>query len=63
MVETKGQLMLEWTHLIRKLKKRSPDRYRRLRSLRAPEAHPLFRIVPGEVRGWERLQPSGRGRR
>jgi pyrimidine dimer DNA glycosylase len=63
MVETEGQLMLEWEHLMRKLKKRSPDRYRRLRSLEVPEAHPLFRIVPGEVRRWERLHPGGPGRR
>jgi hypothetical protein len=27
---------------------------RQLRRVKIPEPHPLFRIVPGEVRDWER---------
>lgn len=53
-VETRGQLMFEWRHLRRKLKARSPDLYRELRAVRVPDPHPLFRIVPGPVRRWER---------
>ncbi len=56
--ETRGQLAYEWTHLLRKLRVRSPALYRRLRTVKRPAAHPLFRIRPGPVRAWER--PRGR---
>jgi hypothetical protein len=59
--ETRGQLLLEWQHLRRKLRKRAPKYFRRIRSVEAPDPHPLFRIVAGGVREWERA--SGRGRR
>jgi pyrimidine dimer DNA glycosylase len=54
MRETTGQLDYEWKHLLRKLRRRSPARYRELRRLRRPQAHPLFRIIPGPLREWER---------
>jgi len=52
--ETRGQLLHEWRHLLRKLRRRSPARYRDYQSAQAPQPHPLFRIVPGKVRGWEK---------
>jgi hypothetical protein len=52
--ETDGQLFYEWAHLKRKLRARSPEVYRRFRNLDMPEPHPLFRIVPGKVREWEK---------
>jgi len=52
--ETAGQLLHEFAHLKRKLRVRDPLRYRELRSLRRPAAHPIFRIVPGPKRGWEK---------
>lgn len=52
--ETKGQLAYEWRHLLAKLERRSPARYRELRRLRTPEHHPLFRIVEGPVAPSER---------
>jgi hypothetical protein len=54
MDETNGQLLYEWKHLRRKLRTRAPDVYRRLRKVAAPEPHPLFRIVPGKIREWEK---------
>lgn len=51
---TAGQLDHEWRHLLRKLRARSPARYRQWRRLAAPEPHPLFRIRPGGVEPWER---------
>ncbi len=54
--ETEGQLLYEWRHLRRKLKRRDPPTYARHRSDHLPEAHPLFRIVPGSVREWERVK-------
>lgn len=52
--ETKGQLLYEWEHLQRKLEQRDPARREALRPVRVPLPHPLFRIVPGPVRAWER---------
>lgn len=61
-VETSGQLAYEWVHLLAKLSRRSPARYRLLRNLKEPEPHPLFRIVPGVVREWERVKSDRRGK-
>lgn len=52
--ETRGRLSHEWDHLLAKLCRRQPEAYRRLSSLTRPAPHPLFRIVPGPVRTWER---------
>ena len=54
LAETRGQLLYEWRHLKRKLKQRDPKRLRDLISVKIPAPHPLFRIVPGKVRDWER---------
>jgi hypothetical protein len=56
MAETRGQLLYEWRHLKRKLKRRDAKRYRDLLPVKIPAPHPLFRIVPGKVRDWERVQ-------
>jgi hypothetical protein len=53
--ETKGQLLYEWEHLGRKLQQRSPAWYRDRVAGAKPTAHPLFRIVAGGVRDWERV--------
>ena len=47
-----GQLAYEWSHLLRKLRRRSPAAYRRLRRTR-PRAHELFRLARGPVAAWE----------
>lgn len=52
--ETSGQLLYEWGHLKAKLRARAPQTGRQFRSVTIPEPHPLFRIVPGEVRDWEK---------
>jgi hypothetical protein len=54
LVETRGQLLFEWRHLKRKLRKRSPELYRQCRGLGCPRASPLFRIVAGPVQQWEK---------
>ena len=53
--ETKGQLLYEWEHLARKLQRRSPEWYRDRVAEVKPTSHPLFRIVAGGVRDWERI--------
>jgi Pyrimidine dimer DNA glycosylase len=52
--ETTGQLLFEWEHLQAKLRVRAPLVARQARALIAPEPHPLFRIVPGKRRSWEK---------
>jgi hypothetical protein len=50
---TRGQLQFEREHLKRKLRARDPSRLRLLKSA-ALRAHPLLRVIPGEVEPWER---------
>jgi hypothetical protein len=52
--ETKGQLLYEWAHLKKKLRTRAPQVCRMLQTIASPDPHPLFTIIPGEVKGWER---------
>jgi hypothetical protein len=52
--ETNEQLLQEWAHLREKLAKRTPHLYQLFRDVRMPEPHPLFRIVPGGIRDWEK---------
>jgi len=62
LTETRGQLSFEWKHLQAKLRSRSPELYREIRKLVQPRAHPLFRIVAGEVQAWEKsplVRPGG----
>ena len=53
-VETEGQLALEWNHLKAKLALRNPERLAGLQGLLLPEPHPLFSIQPGASRDWEK---------
>lgn len=52
--ETEGQLLYEWAHLRAKLHKRAPDLHRQFHGIVIPQSHPLFRIVPGKIREWEK---------
>jgi hypothetical protein len=52
--ETRGQVAAEWEHLMRKLKKRSPAKYREVVGVERRGVHPLFRVVAGGVREWEK---------
>ena len=54
MDETEGQLFYEWGHLRQKLQRRDQKRFSEVQNLRKPEAHPMFHIVAGGVRSWER---------
>ena len=54
MTETRGQLRYEWEHLKAKLRRRDVQKFRQFEKLAEPEPHPLFRLVPGEVRTWEK---------
>ncbi len=54
-LETRGQLQYEWEHLKRKLHVRDKERFRSSGSIEIPAHHPLFRLVKGEVRDWEKV--------
>jgi hypothetical protein len=54
--ETRCQLLYEWRHLKRKLKQRDPKRLRKFATVKIPAPHPLFKIVSGKVRDWERVK-------
>jgi hypothetical protein len=58
--ETTGQLLYEWSHLKRKLRRRNGSLYRRLLQVPVPDPHPMFRIVAGETRSWERMGGGAR---
>lgn len=53
--ETRGQLNYEWQHLQRKLKRRDPKRHRASLAIKNPAPHPLFKIIRGAVRDWEKI--------
>ena len=55
---TDGQLRYELEHLRNKLSVRAPQKNAEIARVTDPEAHPLFRVVPGEVEAWERLLPG-----
>ena len=52
--ETSGQLLYEWQHLKTKLGKRTAAMLLEYAKISEPIPHPLFRIVSGPVRNWER---------
>jgi hypothetical protein len=59
--ETRGQLLYEWRHLKAKLRVRAPELARKFRGVTAPETHPIFRIVAGGVREWEKIERQNSG--
>jgi hypothetical protein len=54
--ETEGQLRYEWVHLLRKLENRDHDRWIEFNAIQDPRPHPLFQIVVGSLRAWERIR-------
>lgn len=54
-VVTRGQLLHEWRHLMRKLARRDPARRAALARVARPRPHPLFRVTPGGIEPWERV--------
>ncbi len=54
--ETRGQLLYERNHLAGKLFRRDRRRFSELKNIKKPEPHPIFRIVAGGVREWERIR-------
>ncbi len=51
---SKAQLLFEFSHLKRKLRKRNPRKYRLLLKVKSPEAHSLFEATEGKIEKWEK---------
>jgi hypothetical protein len=54
--ETRGQLLNEWDHLLKKLEARSPDLARLWQAVPQPGTHGLFSLVDGPKRNWEKTR-------
>jgi len=54
---TIGQLYFEYAHLLKKLEKRDPEKYKEDQK-RDPQSHPLFRVVKGDVEPWEKSKDA-----
>jgi hypothetical protein len=59
--ETSGQLLYEWQHFKAKLRVRNPSVLSEVAQVKEPRPHPVFRIISGQVRNWERrkAEPAG----
>ena len=53
---TRGQLDVEASHLLAKLKERSPERVAGFPKPADLLPHPLFTVIPGPVADWERAR-------
>lgn len=53
---TDKQLRYEWQHYLGKIKKRSPNLYKKMMHITQPEPHPLFKVVKGEIEPWEKIK-------
>ncbi|MBR9681722.1 MAG: hypothetical protein GOV00_02900, partial [Candidatus Altiarchaeota archaeon] len=51
---SKGQVLYEFNHLLKKLKKRAPSKAKELKRLTNLSIHPLFYITEGGIATWER---------
>jgi len=49
-------IVSQWQHLLAKMKKRDPARYRKWRALKRPRCHPLLYVRTGAIEPWERLR-------
>lgn len=52
---THGQLMYEWKHLCHKLRDRDPQTWIQIQTILAPEPHPLFTMIDGDIEAWEKI--------
>jgi hypothetical protein len=50
----RGQVAYEAGHLLGKLRRRDPGRWRELRGVKRWAVHPVMRLRGGGVEGWER---------
>ncbi|MFH1770131.1 MAG: pyrimidine dimer DNA glycosylase/endonuclease V [archaeon] len=49
----KGQVDYEFKHLLRKLKERDEEKYKKIKNSEKIEVNPIFKVVSGGVEDWE----------
>jgi len=52
---TTRQLDYELKHLLKKLQTRDPKKHKELKSIKAIDTHPIFKLIEGEIEKWEIL--------
>ncbi len=50
-----GQLTYEFAHLLNKLKTRDSKQFGKLKDIKRPEVHFLFKVIPGKEEKWEKI--------
>jgi hypothetical protein len=50
-----GQMTYEWERLKAKVKIRDPQYYKKLKGVKQPQPHPLFKVRAGTIETWERM--------
>jgi len=51
---TNKQLEYEFSHLLKKLKIRNPNKYKELQKIKKIECNPIFTIIKGDIANWEK---------
>jgi len=52
---SEGQIYYEFQHLLKKLLKRDIKKYEEIKNTKKIEAHPIFKVIEGDIEPWERL--------
>lgn len=52
---TNFQILYEWNHLCKKLRRRDPQKLKSFRKVKWPNLHPSFRKIAGPIEPWEKL--------
>jgi len=50
---TQGQLDYETKHLLNKIRTRDPKKFKELKAIKKFDAHPMLRVVGGDIEEWE----------
>jgi len=50
---TEAQINYEFKHLLKKVMRRDPAQYNKIKSIKKIEVHPLFTIIKGDIEEWE----------
>ena len=53
---TDKQMKFELEHLLKKLESRDPEQFHKLSHEAKIDAHPLFKIIEGEIESWEKIK-------
>jgi len=52
---TSGQIEYEFTHLLKKIKIRDPEKYLKLKDCKNIKQFPTFKVIHGKIETWEKI--------